>query len=101
MSDLEDSDEAVLEVPPLSTWRERTCNGYEIFVVEEASEEDVLMGYSWDISSNREEAVSQISESLRQAALIAEGKEYYAITVLGKRIVSTDPGILFRTFKTC
>jgi hypothetical protein len=101
MSDLEDSDEAVLEVPPLSTWRERTGNGYEIFVVEEASEEHVLMGYSWDISSSREEAVSQISESLRQAASIAEGKEYYAITVLGKRIVSTDPEILFRTFETC
>ncbi|CAG5148274.1 uncharacterized protein ALTATR162_LOCUS2177 [Alternaria atra] len=101
MSVLEDSDEEVSEVPPLSAWGERTGNGYEIFVVDETSEQDVLMGYSWDISSSREEAVSQISESLRQAASIAEGKEYYVTTVLGKRIVNTDPEILFGTFETC
>jgi hypothetical protein len=38
---------------------------------------------------------------LRQAASIAEGKEYYVTTVLGKRIVNTDPEILFGTFETC
>ena len=101
MSVLEDSDEEVLEIPPLSTWRERTGNGYEIFVVDETSEQDALMGYSWDISSSREEAISQISESLRQAASIAEGKEYYVTTVLGKRIVNTDPEMIFGTLETC
>ncbi|CAN9335254.1 unnamed protein product [Alternaria alternata] len=97
---LEDSDEEVLDVPPLSNWKERTGKGYEIFVVDHTSEQ-VLKGYSFDISSSRGEAVSRISNALHQAASIAEGKEYHVATVLGKRIVNTDPEFLFRTIKTC
>lgn len=97
---LEDSDEEVLDVPPLSDWKERTSKGYEIFVVDHTSEQ-VLKGYSFDISSSRREAVSRISNALHQAASIAEGKEYHVATVLGKRIVNTDPKFLFRTIETC
>ncbi|RYN43142.1 hypothetical protein AA0112_g626 [Alternaria arborescens] len=97
---LEDSDEEVLDVPPLSDWKERTGKGYEIFVVDHTSEQ-VLKGYSFDISSSRGEAVSRISDALHQAASIAEGKEYHVATVLGKRIVNTDPEFLFGTIETC
>jgi hypothetical protein len=97
---LEDSDEEVLDVPPLSDWKERTGKGYEIFVVDHTSEQ-VLKGYSFDISSSRGEAVSRISDALHQAASIAEGKVYHVATVLGKRIVNTDPEFLFGTIETC
>jgi hypothetical protein len=74
-------------------------NQYEIFLAYAVTEECKLQGYGFDISRSIEEAIPQITDSLRQAETAFGSDQYYAITVLGMRLMNTEPAYLFECLK--
>ena len=98
MSDMEYSDEEPISdnlVPYTWTAGSDDRNQYEIFLVYAITRECELQGYSFDISRSVEEAVPQITNSLRQAKAAFGSDQYHAITVLGIRLINIEPAYLF------
>ncbi|KAF2850624.1 hypothetical protein T440DRAFT_529962 [Plenodomus tracheiphilus IPT5] len=70
-------------------------NQYEIFLVYAVAEDCELQGYGFDISQSIEEAIPQISNSLRQAKSAFGSDQFHAVTVLGMHLINTEPDYLF------
>jgi hypothetical protein len=70
-------------------------NQYEIFLAYAVTEEYELQGSSFNISRSIEEAIPQITDSLRQAETAFSSDRYHAITVLGTHLINMEPAYLF------
>jgi hypothetical protein len=102
MSDIEYSDdELISDDPILSTWTAGSDdrNQYEIFLVYAVTGDCQLQGYSFDISPSIDEAIPQITDSLRQAKAAFHSDQYHAITALGTLLLNTEPAYLFGCFE--
>jgi hypothetical protein len=98
MSDMEYSDdESISDDLILYTWTAGSDdrNQYAIFLVYAVTEECELQGYSFNISRSIEEAIPQITNSLRQAKAAFGSDQYHAMTVLGTHLINTEPAYLF------
>jgi hypothetical protein len=98
MSDMEYSDdESVSDDLTLHTWTAGSDNRnqYEIFLVYAVTGERELQGYSFNISRSIDEAVPQVTDSLRQAKAAFGSDQYHAMTVLGTPLINTEPAFLF------
>ena len=96
-SDFEYSDKLILDDPTLYTWTAGSDdpNQYELFLSYTVTEEYQLRGYGFDISQSIEEAIPQITDSLRQADIAFGKEQYHAITSLGMHLINTEPVYLF------
>jgi hypothetical protein len=98
MSDMESSDdESISDDLILYTWTAGSDDRdqYEIFLVYAVTGECELQGYSFNISRSIDEAVPQITDSLRQAKAAFGSDQYHAMTVLGTHLINTEPAYLF------
>jgi hypothetical protein len=97
-SDMEYSDDELIPddlIPYTWTAGSDDRNRYEIFLVYAITGECELQGYSFDISRSINEAVPQITNSLRQAEAAFGSDQYHAINVLGIHLMNTEPAYLF------
>jgi hypothetical protein len=102
VSDIEYSgDELILDDLALYTWTAGSDdrNQYEVFLAYAVTEEYELHGYGFDISRSIEEAIPQITDSLRQAETAFGSEQYHAITFLGMHLINTEPAHLFECLK--
>ncbi|RII24193.1 hypothetical protein CUC08_Gglean011926 [Alternaria sp. MG1] len=74
-------------------------NQYEIFLVHNVTERFELQGYRYDISQSIEEAVPQITSSLRQATTAFGSDQFYLVTALGICLINTEPVYLFESLQ--
>jgi regulator of replication initiation timing len=98
MSDMEYSDdESISDDLILYTWTAGSDdrNQYAIFLVYAVTGGCELQGYSFNISRSIEEAIPQITDSLRQAKAAFGSDQYHAMTVLGTHLINTEPAYLF------
>jgi hypothetical protein len=98
MSDMDHSDDEPVsnDMEPY-TWTAGSDNRdqYEIFLVYAVTEEFEFQGYRYDISQSIEEAIPQITDSLRKARTAFGSVEFHAITALGMHLINTEPAFLF------
>jgi hypothetical protein len=102
VSEMESSDdEPTSDNPTLYTWTAGSDNRnqYKIFLAYAVTKECGLQGYVLDISRSIEEAIPQITDSLRQAETAFGSDQYHAITVLGMHLINTEPAHLFDCLK--
>jgi hypothetical protein len=102
VSDIEHSDnELILDNLALHIWTAGSDdrNQYEVFLAHAVTEEYELKGYSFYISRSIEEAIPQITDSLRQAETAFGSEQYHAITFLGMHLTNTEPAYLFQCLK--
>lgn len=97
MSDLEYSDNESISADLIPyTWTgSDDRNQYEIFLVHAVTKECELKGNGFYINRHIEEAIPQITDSVRQAKLAFGSDQFHAITVLGMHLISTEPAYLF------
>jgi hypothetical protein len=102
VSDIEHSDDELnLDDLALHIWTAGSYdrNQYEVFLAHAVTEEYELKGYGFDISRSIEEAIPQITDSLRQAETAFGSEQYHAITFLGMHLTNTEPAYLFQCLK--
>ncbi|KAI2478951.1 DUF3723 domain containing protein [Pyrenophora tritici-repentis] len=98
MSNMESSDDEPISddlIPYTWTAGPDDRNQYEIFLVYAITEECELQGYGFDISQSIDEAIPQITDSLRQAETAFGSDQLHAITILGIHLINTEPAYLF------
>jgi hypothetical protein len=102
VSDMGSSDDELTSddlIPYTWTAGSDNQNQYEIFLAYAVTKECELQGYGLDISWSIEEAIPQITDSLRQAETAFGSDQYHAITVLGMHLINTEPAYLFDCLK--
>lgn len=95
--DMESSDEEPnSDDPTPHTWTAESHdrNQYEIFLVHNVTEGFELQGYRYDISQSIEEAIPQITGSLRQATTAFGSDQFHVVTILGIYLINTEPAYL-------
>ena len=100
--DMESSDEEPnSDDPTPHTWTAESHdrNQYEIFLVHNVTEGFELQGYRYDISQSIEEAIPQITGSLRQATTAFGSDQFYLVTALGICLINTEPVYLFESLQ--
>ena len=100
--DMESSDEEPnSDDPTPHTWTAESHdrNQYEIFLVHNVTEGFELQGYRYDISQSIEEAIPQITGSLRQATTAFGSDQFHVVTILGIYLINTEPAYLFESLQ--